>query len=84
MGAVSDIIELAVGFIAIPAAVLFAWQFIVGYIGFDLPYLIIPLIIYGAIAYFLFNVRVMIAYGLILYIISIIFGFILSLTGFSL
>ena len=72
MRVVKDIIELFIGFFVVPRLLMaiLAFGLISLGVGQLYAFLVIPLVISGILAYFLLKYRIMIGYGLILYIVT--------------
>ncbi|MAG52504.1 MAG: hypothetical protein CMH62_00905 [Nanoarchaeota archaeon] len=86
MGALTEILELLIGFIVLPRIVLFGWILFAAY--FNLSSLLITLVaqilILFVLARLFFNFRRLIAYGLIIAGLGSVVDFLISLLGFSL
>ena len=86
MGVVSDLIELLIGFVILPKIILFGWILVISSLGVSsvMGALIAPIIILVVLTYLFFNFRRLIAYGLIINILSQILDFVLATIGFNL
>ncbi|MBU2639088.1 MAG: hypothetical protein KKG75_00070 [Nanoarchaeota archaeon] len=86
MGAITDLIELLIGVVVLPRAILFGWILFAASFGLINVFLslIAQILILAVLVYLFFNFRRLIAYGLIIAILGNILDFLINFIGFSL